>query len=103
MTPTDQTTPIITTIRDIMTTLIDLKKINKSIEVTKIAKQTNMFAKINDVGKRVGIAVYSQAGESAFEGLQTSNEFRNQLIEQHKRGHFGIEPDAETLKKIDDE
>jgi hypothetical protein len=73
----------------------------RTSKMAQIAKQTNQFAKINDVGKRIGIATYSQGGESAFEGLQTSNEFRNQLIEQHKRGNFGIAPNAEELKKID--
>jgi hypothetical protein len=73
----------------------------RTSKLAEIAKQTNQFAKINDVGKRIGIATYSQGGESAFEGLQTSNEFRNQLIEQHKRGNFGVAPNSEELKKID--
>jgi hypothetical protein len=73
----------------------------RTSKMAQIAKQTNQFAKINDVGKRIGIATYSQGGESAFEGLQTSNEFRNQLIDQYKRGNFGVAPNAEELKKID--
>jgi len=75
----------------------------RTSKIAKIAAQENKFAAINDVGKRVGMAVYSQAGESAFEGLQTSNEFRNQLIDQHKKGNFGVGPNAEQLKKIDEQ
>ena len=71
--------------------------------MAEIAQQTNQFAKINDIGKRFGIAAYSQAGESAFEGLQTSNEFRNQLIEQRTRANFGVALDEKELKKIDQE
>ena len=73
----------------------------RTSKMAEIAKGTNKFAEINDVGKRIGMAVYSQAGESAFEGLQTSNEFRNQLIEQHKRDNFGVAPDQDQLKAID--
>ena len=72
----------------------------KTSKMAEIAAQTNKFAAINDVGKRVGIAAYSTAGESAFEGLQTSNEFRNQLIDQYKRGNFGVAPDQKELKRI---
>jgi len=67
----------------------------------EIALETNQFAKINDIGRRISISAYSQAGESAFEGLQTSNQFRQQLIDQYKRNNFGVEPSAEELKKID--
>jgi len=73
----------------------------RTSKLAELAKLNNKFAAINDVGKKVGIAAYSQAGESAFEGLQTSNEFRNQLIDQYKRNNFGVAPDKEELKKID--
>jgi hypothetical protein len=73
----------------------------RTSRMAEIASQTNTFAKINDVGKRIGIAVYSQGGEAAFEGLQTSNEFRKQLIEQETRGNFGVALNEEQLKKID--
>lgn len=70
-------------------------------KMAQIAQQTNKFAKINDIGRRVGIAAYSQAGESAFEGVQTTNEFRRQLIDQQTRGNFGVAPNEEQLRKID--
>jgi hypothetical protein len=73
----------------------------KTSKMAQIAQETNQFAKINDVGKRFGIAAYSQAGESAFEGVQTSNEFRKQLIDQYTKGNFGVAPNEEELKKID--
>ena len=73
----------------------------KTSKMAEIAAQTNKFGYINDVGKRFGIAAYSQAGESSFEALQTSNEFRNQLIDRQTRGNFGVALDEEELKKID--
>jgi hypothetical protein len=82
-----------------ITSIADIAE--RTSKIAKIAQQTNQFGKINDVGRRVGIAVYSQGGEAAFEGLQTSNEFRRQLIEQHTRENFGVAPNEEQLKKID--
>lgn len=73
----------------------------KTTRMGEIALETNQFAKINDIGRRISISAYSQAGESAFEGLQTSNQFRQQLIDQYKRNNFGVAPSAEELKKID--
>ena len=73
----------------------------KTTRMGEIALETNQFAKINDIGRRISISAYSQAGESSFEGLQTSNEFRQQLIDQYKRNNFGVAPSAEELKKID--
>jgi hypothetical protein len=75
----------------------------RTSKLAKIAKETNQFAKINDIGKRVGIAAYSQGGEAAFEGVQTTNEFRGQLIEKFKRDNFGVEPDQEQLEKINEQ
>jgi len=73
----------------------------KTSRMGEIALETNQFAKINDVGRRIGIAAYSQAGEAAFEGVQTSNQFRQQLIDQYKMNNFGVAPSAEELKIID--
>ena len=81
-----------------ITSIADIAE--RTSKLAKIAKETNQFAKINDVGKRIGVAAYSQSGEAAFEGIQTSNEFRGQLIEQFKRDNFGVAPDQEQLKKI---
>ena len=73
----------------------------RTSKMAEIAAQTNKFGYINDVGRRFGVAAYSQAGESSFEALQTSNEFRNQLIDQQTKGNFGVALDEEQLKKID--
>ena len=73
----------------------------KTTRMGEIALETNQFGRINDIGRRISISAYSQAGESAFEGLQTSNQFRQQLIDQYKRNNFGVAPSAEELKKID--
>ena len=73
----------------------------RTSKMAEIAAQTNKFGYINDVGRRFGVAAYSQAGESSFEALQTSNEFRNQLIDQQTRGNFGVALDKEQLDKID--
>jgi hypothetical protein len=75
---------------------------SQTSKMAEIAAQTNQFAKINDIGRRVGIAAYSQAGESSFEALQTSNEFRDKLIEQYTRNNFGVAPDEQELKKINE-
>ena len=73
----------------------------RTSKLAQIAQQTNQFGKINDIGRRIGIAVYSQGGEAAFEGLQTSNEFRRQLIEKQTIENFGVAPNEEQLNKID--
>jgi len=72
----------------------------KTSELASIAKTTNQFAKISDYSKRAAIAAYSSAGESAFEALQTSNEYRNNLIEKYKKENFGEEPTGDILEKI---
>jgi len=72
----------------------------KTSELASIAKTTNQFAKISDYSKRAAIAAYSSAGESAFEALQTSNEYRNNLIEKYKKENFGEEPTEDILEKI---
>jgi len=71
----------------------------QSSELADIAKQTNMFAKINDVGQRTAIAVYSSAGEASFEALQTSREYRKNAIAQFTQEH-GYEPTGSDLDNI---
>ena len=72
-----------------------------SSELADIAKATaSKFAKINDYSKRAAVAAYSSAGESAFEALQTSNEYRNNLIDKYKKENFGEEPPTDILEKI---
>ena len=69
-------------------------------EIANIAKQTSKFGKINDVGRRTAIALYSQAGEASFEAMQTSTQYRSNLIEQWKKEHDGEEPSGEDLAII---
>ena len=72
----------------------------KSSRIGQLASQTNKFANFGDVGRRTAVAAYSSAGEASFEALQTAKEYRNTLIEKYKEDNFGAEPDAETLKNI---
>jgi len=71
----------------------------QSSELAEIAKQTNLFGKINDVGRRTAIAAYSSAGEASFEALQTSKEYRKNAIEEFTKIH-GYEPTGQDLDKI---
>ena len=68
-------------------------------ELAEIAAQTNKFFKINDLGRRTAIAAYSSAGESSFEALQTSREYRKNAIAQFTQDH-GYEPTGQDLEKI---
>ena len=69
--------------------------------IGEIAKQTTKeFAAFNDAARRTAIATYSSAGESAFEALSTSNQYRDNLIQQWKDGHYGESPMGADLEKI---
>ena len=68
-------------------------------KLSNILKTTNFYSKLNDIGRRGAIAVYSSAGESSFEALQTMNEFRNTLIEDYKNKHDGQEPQGKDFLK----
>jgi hypothetical protein len=74
----------------------------RTSKIAELAKATNKFAGINDYSRRTAIAAYSSAGEASFEALQTSNEYRNNLIEEYKKA-YGEEPNAEALKNINEE
>lgn len=69
-------------------------------EIGNIAKQFNAFNKINDVGRRTVVALYSQAGEASFEAMQTSKEYKENLINEWKSTHGGEEPNGEDLAII---
>jgi hypothetical protein len=71
----------------------------RSSALANIAKQTGQFAKFGDSARRTAVAVYSSAGEASFEALQTSKEFRNNLIEEYTRTN-GFAPTGEDLKNI---
>jgi hypothetical protein len=74
----------------------------KESAMGQISRTTNKFAKIGENARRSAIAAYSSAGEASFEALQTSKEFRNNLIEDFKRNHGGLDPEGEDLKKINE-
>lgn len=69
-------------------------------EIANIARQASRFANINDKGRRIATALYSSAGEASFEALQTSKEYRTNLIEEYKSTHGGEEPRGADLEKI---
>ena len=81
-----------------ISSIADLEAVNS--EIANIARTTNMYAKIGDNVRRTAIAGYSSAGESSFEALQTSKEYRNRLIEDYKSTHNGLEPTGEDLEAI---
>ena len=84
-----------------ISTMADLTA--KTSRLAQISNETNAFAKFGDLGRRTAVATYSSAGEASFEALQTSKEFRNNLIEEYKNSHLGLEPTGEDLKKINDQ
>ena len=75
----------------------------KSSELAKISKTTNAFFKFNDVGKRGVVGLLSSAGEASFEAIQTGNEFKENLIQQYKDSHYGVEPDEIAMQEINAE
>ncbi len=74
----------------------------RTSKIAELAKATNKFAGLNDYSRRTAIAAYSSAGEASFEALQTSNEYRSNLIEEYKKA-YGEEPQGEALKNINEE
>jgi hypothetical protein len=74
----------------------------RSSALANIAKQTGQFARFGDGARRTAVAVYSSAGEASFEALQTSKEFRENLIEEYTRTN-GFAPTGEDLKNINTE
>ena len=71
--------------------------------LSKIVNTANFYTKLNDIGRRAGIAMYSMGGESSFEAMQTMNQYRDTLIEEYKKNSGGIEPTGEALRKINEE
>lgn len=69
-------------------------------EIANIAKTTNRIAGLQDKFRRTAVAVYSSAGEASFEALQTSNEYRNNLIAQYKKDHQDQDPTGADLAEI---
>jgi len=96
----------LSSIADIAQRSSKLAQLSKSTnpQIAQIARSVNSFAEFNDTARRYAIAGYSSAGEASFEALQTSNEYRNQLIEKYKSENFGSVVGGlfdKTGKKID--
>ena len=72
----------------------------KSSQLAKISTDVAKYASFGDKARRTAIAAYSSAGESAFEGLQTSKEFRENLVQQYKDTHGGQSPLGLDLENI---
>tara|TARA_R110000868_G_scaffold14426_1_gene67111 strand:- start:11101 stop:24315 length:13215 start_codon:yes stop_codon:yes gene_type:complete len=73
---------------------------SKSTNLLQIEKQAAGFAKFNNAARRTAIAAYSSAGESSFEALQTSNEFRDKLLNDYFNKN-GKNAEGSDLEKID--
>jgi hypothetical protein len=71
-------------------------------KIANIDKQFLQFAKFSDGARRTAVAAYSSAGEASFEALQTSKEYRDNLIAEYVR-QTGSEPVGDELSKIDRE
>jgi hypothetical protein len=72
-------------------------------EIAQAARAVNSFAKFSDTARRTAVAVYSSAGESAFEALQTSNQYRETKIQEYKNLNGGVDPSGEDLEQINKE
>ncbi len=74
---------------------------SQSTKLAAIEKQAAQFAKFNLAARRTAIAAYSSAGESSFEALQTSNTFRDKLLNDYFYEN-GKNAEGDDLAKIDD-
>lgn len=83
-----------------ISSIADLSKTTSKI--ASIDKQFLQFAKFSDGARRTAVAAYSSAGEASFEALQTSKEYRDNLIADYVR-ETGSEPVGDELTKIDRE
>jgi 6-pyruvoyl-tetrahydropterin synthase len=73
-----------------------------SSELANISRTTNKLANIGDEVRRTVIAGYSSAGEASFETLQTTNQHRNNLIQQYRDTHYGADPTGDDLEAIEE-
>lgn len=72
----------------------------RTSKMAQIDKAKIAFSGFNDAARRTAIAAYSSAGEASFEALQTSKEFRNNLIEDYKKNNGGVAPSGQALDDI---
>lgn len=74
----------------------------RTSQLANIAKQTGQFARFSDAARRTAVATYSSAGEASFEALQTSKEYRDNLVEEFRKER-GFDPTGDDLIRIDRE
>jgi hypothetical protein len=72
----------------------------RTAKMAQLDKTKLAFSGFNDAARRTAIAAYSSAGEASFEALQTSKEFRNNLIEEYKKNNGGVAPSGQALDDI---
>ena len=72
----------------------------RTSKMAQLDKAKLAFSGFNDAARRTAIAAYSSAGEASFEALQTSKEFRNNLIEDYKKNNGGVAPSGQALDDI---
>lgn len=72
----------------------------RSTKLAQLARQTSTFTSMNDAVRRTAIALYSSAGEAAFEALHTGNEMRDTLIADYIKQN-GTEPIGDDLAAIE--
>jgi hypothetical protein len=72
----------------------------RTAKMAQLDKAKLAFSGFNDAARRTAIAAYSSAGEASFEALQTSKEFRNNLIEEYKKNNGGVAPSGQALDDI---
>jgi len=75
---------------------------NRTSKLLQASKTTGQFASFGDKGRRTLVALYSSGGESAFEALQTSNEYRERAIEEYIN-MYGQEPTGAALDAIEED
>lgn len=73
----------------------------RSSQMLNIANQANSIAGKSDFLRKTAISFYSSAGEANFEALQTSKEFRENLISEFIEEN-GVEPSKADLDKINE-
>jgi len=81
-----------------ITSMADLSLRAKSL--SELATQTNKFVNLSNNFRRSAVALYSSAGEANFEALQSSNEYRESLIQAYIDAN-GVHPTGEELAEID--
>jgi hypothetical protein len=74
---------------------------SKSTRLLQIEKEAAKYLGWNDAARRTAVALYSSAGESSFEALQTSIEYRDRMIDEYINT-YGKEPEGEELEAINE-